>query len=190
MAGSGELAMHRGDDTMGVFLPLKLLVDGNAVARLIPNQTVTLRVSAGDHLVRAGRSRPANVPVPPEGTIHVLAGHPPMPSRWRLMFTPFRATRPTVTVIPGPASVPDPSQRTAAQIELRRKSWASIPFAVRGFIRTGCFLVAAGGWFGVEGRAVVVNLVIASTAVLLGILSVTAGVWLRRRASGSPERPR
>lgn len=187
VAGSGELAVHRGDDTMGVLLPLKVLVDGNEVARLMLNQTVTLRVSAGDHLVRAGRSRPVNVPVPTDGTVHVLAGHPPMPSRWRLVFATFRATRPTVAVIPGPAAVPDPGQRMAAQIELHRQ-WSNFaPFAVRNLIRLGCFLVAAGGWIGVLGRAEVVTLVVASAIVLMGILTATAGVWLRRRVSGNPE---
>jgi hypothetical protein len=190
VAGSGELAVHRGDDTMGVLLPLKVTVDGNAVARLMLNQTVTLRVSAGDHIVRAGRSRPVNVPVPTDGTVHVLAGHPPVPSYWRSVFTPFRASRPTVAVIPGPAAVPGPGQRTAPQIELHRRFLAFVPFAVRDLIVSGCLLVAAGGWFGVVGRAEVVQLVIASAIVLLGILSVTAGVWLRRRVSSSSESAR
>ena len=190
VAGSGELAVHRGDDTMGVLLPLTVFVDGNAVERLMPNQVVTLRVSAGDHPVRAGRSRPVSVPVPADGTIHVLAGHPPTPRRWRLVFAPPRATRPTVAVIPGPAAVLDPGQRTAVRIELDRRWAAFVPFAVRDLIRTGCLLVAAGGWFGVDGRAEVAKLVVASVIVLLGILSVTAGVWLRRRARGSPETSR
>lgn len=187
MAGSGELAVHRGDDSMGLLLPLKVLVDGIAVARLMLNQTVTLRVSAGDHLVRAGRSRWVSVRVPNDGTAHVLTEHPPRPSYWRVVFTPFRAMRPTVTVISGPASVPDPGQRTAAQIELHRRWSAFVPFAVRDLIVTGCFLVAAGGWFGVDGRAEVVNLVIASAIVLLGILFAAAGVWLRRRVRSSSE---
>jgi len=181
VAGSGELAAHRGDDTVGVLVPLKVFVDGNAVARLMPNQTVTFRVSAGDHLVRAGRSRPINVPVPTDGTVHILAGHPPMPSYWRLVFTPFRATRPTVSVTSGPASVPHPGQRTAAQIEFHRQWSAFAPFAFRQLIVLGCFLVAAGGWLGVLGRAEVVLLVVASAIVLVGILTATAGVWLRRR---------
>jgi hypothetical protein len=190
VAGSGKLAAHRGDDTLGVLVPLKVFVDGNVVARLMPNQAVTLQVSAGDHLVRAGRSRPVNVPVPTDGTVHVLAGHPPVPNYWRAAFTPFRGKRPTITVIPGPASVPDPSQRTAAQIEVERRLSAFIPFAVRNSIRTGCFLVAAGGWAGVDGRSEVVNIVIASTVVLLGVLFITTGVWLRRRERSRLEPPR
>ena len=181
VAGSGGFVAHRGDDTLGVLVPLKVFLDGDAVARLMPNQTVTLLVPAGDHLVRAGRSRPVNVSVPTDGTVHVLAGHAPMPNYWRMVFTPFRATRPTVSVISGAAPVPDLSERTAPQIELHRQWSAFAPFAVRQLIVLGCFLVAAGLWLGVLGRAEVITLVVASAIVLLGVLTAAAGVWLRRR---------
>lgn len=177
---SGELIVQRTDDTMGVLLPLKISVDGAGAAGLLPNQAVGLRLAPGTHLVRAWRSRVLAVDVTASATVHVSAGHPPMPSYWRLVLRPFSSTRPTLAVTSGAAAVPGPGEPTAAAVWLEGWIQSFVRFNVWLTIAFGCFLVIAGAALAALGGATPM-VVMGALVVVVGLAVAGAGAWLRHR---------
>ena len=189
-SGGGDLVVQRGDDVVGALMPMKVIVDDETVAGLMPNQVIRVPLAAGDHRVRAGRSHPTMVTMLAGDTVFVLAEHPPMPSRWRLMFDSMRATRPTVRVTSGLAPTPGPGQVAASQAWL--EDWAP-SFVSTGIwlrVAVGAVLVVLGSALAIVGRAEPVAIAIGVVIAVAGFVTVTIGLWLqgRVRRSGHEER--
>lgn len=178
----GELVVQRGDDVVGALMPLKVVIDDEPVAALLPNQMVRVRVSEGDHRVRAGRSHWTTATVVAGGTVVVLAEHPPMPGRWRLVFDPVRATRPTVRVTPGTITAPGPGQATASQVWL--DEWVSSFVSVKIWTTIGCgaLMVVVGVAVAAIGRAEPALVVTGAAITAIGLAIAAVGLWLRMRA--------
>lgn len=180
-AGDGELVVQRGDDVIGVLVPLKVRVDDVVVGALLPNQWLAARVASGDHRVCAGRSRAAVVTVPAGGAAHVLAMHPPMPSRWAMTVAPFRSSRPTVTVVAGPVAGPGPGERTAAQTWLERWVPSAASGLLLGTIAFGWLLAVVGLLLAVLGRNELVLAVAGVTMMTAGFGVAVATHWMKGR---------
>lgn len=179
--GDGELVVQRGDDVVGALMPLEVVIDDEPVAALLPNQIVRLRVSEGDHRVRAGRSRWATASVGAGSTVFVVAEHPPMPSRWRLIFDPVRATRPTVRVTSGPVTAPGPGQAGASQVWLQGWAASFVSINIWMTVGLGTLLVAVGSAVAVLGRAEAASVVTGAAVTAIGFVTVAVGLRLRTR---------
>lgn len=180
VVAGGDLVVQRSDDTMGVLVPLKIVIDDVHAGGLLPNQTLGLRLPAGDHRVRAGRSHPLTVRVGVGGTVHLVAGHPPVPGYWRLLFD-RRSTRPTLEVTSGPVAAPGPGEPTAAQLWLKGwlPSFARIQAGVA--LALGCLVLIGGVVLAVLGRDEPMIVGIGVTLSGVGVVAVTAGAWVHRR---------
>ena len=172
--------MQRGDDTVGVLVPLKVTVDGAPAAGLMPNRSVVVPVSPGTHVVRAGRSRPELASVSGGERAYLLALHPPLPTWWRILFVPS-SMRPTVIVAPGPTTVSGPGVPTAGHLELERQVKSFAAFNAGLPILGGALLVVVAAVLAVVGRNAGVFLVIPGLLALLGVGGIATGVWLRKR---------
>lgn len=179
--GDGELVVQRGDDAVGALMPLKVVLDDAPVAALLPNQMVRLRVAEGDHRVRAGRSHWTTASVVAGGTVFVVAEHPPMPSRWRLVFDPARATRPTVRVTPGPITAPGPGQATASQVWLEEWAPSFLSFNIWTTVGLGALIIVVGVAVAVLGRAEAALIVTGAAITAIGLAIAAVGLWLRSR---------
>ncbi len=184
----GELVVQRGDDVVGALMPLKVVVDDEPVAALLPNQMVRLRVSEGNHRVSAGRSHWATASVVAGGTVFVVAEHPPMPSRWRLVLDPVRATRPTVEVTSGPITAPGPGQATASQVWLEEWAPSFLSFNIWMTVGLGALMIVVGVAVAVLGRAEVALVVTGAAVAAIGLAIAAVGLWLRARV-GRGQRP-
>ena len=172
--------MQRGDDTVGVLVPLKVTVDGAPAAGLMPNRSVVVPVSPGTHVVRAGRSRPELASVSGGERAYLLALHPPLPTWWRILFVPS-SMRPTVIVAPGPTTVSGPGVPTAGHLELERQVKSFAAFNAGLPILGGALLVVVAAVLAVVGRNAGVFLVIPGLLALLGVGGIATGVWLQKR---------
>ncbi|MDO8120338.1 hypothetical protein Q6346_03305 [Isoptericola sp. b490] len=190
----GDLVVQRSDDTMGVLVPLKIVVDDVQAGGLLPNQALGLRLAAGDHRVRAGRSQPLTVSVEAGGTVHVLAGHPPMPGYWRLLFD-RRATRPTLEVTSGPVAAAGPGELTTAQLWMRGWLPSFARFQVGLVVALGYLALVGGAVLAVFGRDESIVVAIGVAVGVLGAAAIAGGAWGRHRLrrfdpSSSPARGR
>ena len=179
-AGAAGIVVQRGDDAVGVLVPLKVTIDGAPAARLMPNQFVVVPVSPGTHVVRAARSHPQSVSVSGGERVYILTMHPPAPTWWRGLFVPS-SRRPTVVVAAGPTTIPGPGVPTAGHLELEHQAKS---FAARSAglpILWGALLVVVAAVFAVVGRYAGPLLVIPGLLALVGVGVIAAGVWLRKR---------
>jgi hypothetical protein len=179
-AGAAELVVQRGDDTVGVLVPLKVSVDGAPAGGLMPNRSVAVPVSPGTHVVRAGRSRSESVTVSGGERAYLLALHPPLPSWWRVLFVPS-SMHPTIVVVPGPATVPGAGVPTAGHLELERHTKSLAAFSAGMPILWGALMVVVAAVLAVIGRDAGLFLVIPGLLALLGVGGIATGAWLRKR---------
>ncbi|HEY3438592.1 MAG TPA: hypothetical protein VGK35_12970 [Actinotalea sp.] len=184
----GELVIQRGDDVLGALIPLKVFVDDTAVVGLMPNRTVALQLAQGEHRVRAGRSLPVTVSVTAGSRTFVLASHPPLPGRWRLLISPVRATRPTVEVRSSHTVGPGPGEPTAVELHLNRRLASLISFDLASLVVLGCLFFVTGVTVAVLWREAGVLVLLPSAVALLGLVTAAVGIRVRRRAVGAPGR--